>query len=125
MILPRAFRGHHDGVALPLDQGTQVAQETAVTVEAERYLGDQHVVGIAVRQGGVARDETGVTAHEAYQADAVGHGPGLDVRRPDKFGGLGECRLEPEAVVDIRHVVVDGLGYADNDVPYIDRKSTR
>src|ERR1022692_567580 len=114
MVLPGAFRDHDDGVPLPPHQDAQVAQETGVTVEAERYLGDQHVVRVAVRQRGVTRDETGVTAHQPYQADAVRHGPGLDVRRPDKFSGFGKGRLEPEAVIDVRHVVVDRLGHADD-----------
>ncbi len=58
-----------------------------------------------------------MAAHQLHEPHAVGRCLGLDVRRPDRFRRLTERRLKPEALVDIRNVVVDRLGDAhDRDL---------
>ncbi len=50
-----------------LDAPAQVREQPAVAVERERHLRDEHDVGIAAGERGVAGDEAGVPAHQLDQ----------------------------------------------------------
>ncbi len=62
----------------------------------------------------VAGDEPGVPAHHLDQPDAVGRRACLGQRGLDRLGGPGERGLEPEALVEVRDVVVDRLRHPDD-----------
>ena len=115
-ILLAGTLGDHDQ-GVPARRATRRAQVRQETVHVDRHLGDQHVVGVVVGQRRVAGDEAAVPAHQLHQADPAGLGGGLDVRGPDRLGGLAERGLEPEAVPDVRDVVVDRLRHADHGDP--------
>ena len=116
-VLPGALGDHHDRVAALGHPLADVLQQAVRAVEREGHLGDQHDVRVAVGERGVAGDEAGVPAHQPDQPDAVRRRLRLHPRGPDRVAGQAERRLEAEALVDQRDVVVDGLGDADHGDP--------
>ena len=113
-VLAGALGEHDDGTAALGDPAFEQRQQSVVAVEREADLGDQHEVGVVVGEGGVAGDEPGVAAHDLDDADAADGRLDLDAGGLDRLGGLGERRGEAEALADVRDVVVDRLGHADD-----------
>jgi hypothetical protein len=108
---PASF-GHHDhGVAPAFDPLLQQRQES---LEAERDLGNQTEVHLAVDQDGKGRDEPRVAAHELHQSDPVARGFRFRVGRASRSPRLGDGGLESKGLLHERDVVVDGLGNADH-----------
>src|SRR4029453_11189643 len=75
---------------------------------------DQDEVGVVVGERRIAGDEPGMTAHDLHDPDAADGGLDLNTCGLDRLGGLGERGGEAEALPDVRDVVVDRLGHADD-----------
>ena len=79
--------GDDNGVSALLQASFQAGQQPTLTFQVEIHFGNKDEIDILLGQGGGGGDESGVTAHEFDEADAVGVAAGLVVGADD---GLGE-----------------------------------
>ncbi len=113
-LLAGSFGDHDDRVPALLKPGPELLEECRTNRLVDRHLGNEAEVHVAGRQRCVARQEPAVATHQLHKSDAVEGAARLGVRAADRLDGLGNRRLEPEALVEVEQVVVDGLGNAVN-----------
>jgi len=113
-VLPRAL-GHDDDGMMPGQHPLlELAEEPPLPVEVEGHFGDEDEIRVPRGQGCRRGDVTGLASHELHEADPHGGPLRLHVGALDRPDGLGDGRVEPEALLDEDEVVVDGLGDADH-----------
>ena len=109
-ILAGALGDDDDGVSAAPEPLGEHVDHPAAALQRERDLGDEAEVHIGSGQGGVGRDEAGVSTHQLHQADPVQRAARLGVGGEDRPGRRFHCRGEPETALDPVQVVVDRLG---------------
>ena len=113
-LLPGPFGNGDNGVMSLLEPRLERLEETTLTVERERHLGDQAEVDVAVGQGCVGGDEAAVATHQLDQANTVVGAARLGVGGSEGAGRLLDGGGEAEAALDPADVVVDRLGNTDD-----------
>ena len=104
------FRHDHD--AEVASRGLPAPDLGADLLDIEGDLGNEDDVG-AAGQSAVERDPAGVAAHQLDHHDPVVALRG-GVQPVDRLGGGADGGIEPEGALGAAHVVVDGLGNADD-----------
>ena len=102
--------GHYDqrrGSTL----GTQSGNVARDAVEVPAHLGNQHDIG-AAGDAGSDGDMARVAAHHLQHHDALMAGAGR-LQSVERFGGDGDGGRVAHRTLGLAHVVVDGLGHAD------------
>mmetsp|Transcript_2758 Transcript_2758/g.7119 ORF Transcript_2758/g.7119 Transcript_2758/m.7119 type:complete len:363 (-) Transcript_2758:2110-3198(-) len=107
--VPAALSDYDHCILLPAHDVRHIGEQLVLR---DLHLGNQADVDILRCYRCHGRDPSAVPAHELHQADAVGVGRRLHVRRVNGLFCLRTCGVESKAPVEQLDVVVDGLWYA-------------
>mmetsp|Transcript_25219 Transcript_25219/g.72615 ORF Transcript_25219/g.72615 Transcript_25219/m.72615 type:complete len:264 (-) Transcript_25219:355-1146(-) len=110
-LLTRTLRNGDDHEALPCHHLIHVGQDV---FELDLHLRDEAEVHDVRGHGRKHGDETRIATHQFHDADTFESAARLDPSIADDLRCLGNCRVEPEGLVEHDDVVVDGLRDADD-----------
>jgi hypothetical protein len=110
-VLARPSRHYDHCVAPPFKALLQFTRES---FEGKRNFRNETKISLAVNEGRIGRDESGVAAHELYQPDAVARSLSLSVGHIDSAARFGNGCLETEGPLNKGDIIVDRLRDAND-----------
>ena len=109
-----AFRHDDQGVASFGQTVLQVREKTLRALEVEVDFWNEAIVDVEACQGCGGGNEAGISTHQLDEPNAILRADRLGMGAIESEARHFDRGIESEGFVDIRDIVVDGFGYADD-----------